>query len=85
LPSRREEIESALKYLKNNKAAGADVIAADLLKNGCPPLVDALEEVFKLAWRSETLPESRIKGVLCRENENDSRRWAELGFWPQNY
>jgi hypothetical protein len=27
LPS-REEIESALKYLKNNKAAGADSIAA---------------------------------------------------------
>jgi hypothetical protein len=33
LPS-REEIEGALKYLKNNKAAGADSIAAELLKNG---------------------------------------------------
>jgi hypothetical protein len=31
LPS-REEIEKALKYLKNNKAAGA--IKAELLKNG---------------------------------------------------
>jgi hypothetical protein len=30
---RREEIEGALKYLKNNKAAGADSIAAELLKN----------------------------------------------------
>jgi hypothetical protein len=30
LPS-REEIESALKYLKNNKAAGTDSIAADWL------------------------------------------------------
>jgi hypothetical protein len=29
LPS-REEIEGALKYLKNNKAAGADSIAAEL-------------------------------------------------------
>jgi hypothetical protein len=35
LPS-REEIESALKYLKNYKAAGADSIAAELLKNGGP-------------------------------------------------
>jgi hypothetical protein len=35
LPS-REEIESALKYLKNNKAAGADSIAAELLKT-VPP------------------------------------------------
>jgi hypothetical protein len=41
LPS-REEIERALKYLKNNKAAGANSIAAELLKNGAPNLVDAL-------------------------------------------
>jgi hypothetical protein len=33
LPS-REEIESALKYLKNDKVAGADSIATELLKNG---------------------------------------------------
>jgi hypothetical protein len=31
LPS-REEIEGSLKYLKNNKAAGTDSIAAELLK-----------------------------------------------------
>jgi hypothetical protein len=33
LPS-REEKKGALKNLKNNKAAGADSIAAELLKNG---------------------------------------------------
>jgi hypothetical protein len=33
LPS-REEIEGELKYLKNNKATGADSIAAELLKYG---------------------------------------------------
>jgi hypothetical protein len=33
LPS-REEIEGALKYLKNNKAAGVECIATKLLKNG---------------------------------------------------
>jgi hypothetical protein len=42
LPS-RELIEGALEYLKNNKAAGADSIAAELLKNGTPNLVDALD------------------------------------------
>jgi hypothetical protein len=42
-----EEIEGALKYLKNNnKAAGADSIAAELLKNGRPNLVDALHAVI---------------------------------------
>jgi hypothetical protein len=64
MPS-REEIESALKYLKNNKAAGVASIADELLKNGGPQLVDALEEVIQLAWTSETLPESWTKRVLC--------------------
>jgi hypothetical protein len=44
MPS-REKIEGALKYLKNNKAAGADSIAAELLKNDRPNLVDALHEM----------------------------------------
>jgi hypothetical protein len=39
--SSREKVEGALKYLKNNKAAGKDSIAAVLLKNGGPNLVDA--------------------------------------------
>jgi hypothetical protein len=43
LPS-REEI-GALKYLKHNKATNADSIAAELLKNGGPNLVDALHAV----------------------------------------
>jgi hypothetical protein len=48
LPS-REEIEGALNYLINNKAAGADSIAAELLKNGGPNLVDALHAVIQQA------------------------------------
>jgi hypothetical protein len=49
LPS-REEIEGALKYLKNNKVAGADFIAAELLKNGGPNLVNALHEVIHMRY-----------------------------------
>jgi hypothetical protein len=41
-----EEIQGELKYLKNNKGAGPDSIAAELLKNGGPNLVDALYEVI---------------------------------------
>jgi hypothetical protein len=64
LPSRKE-IEEALKYLKNNKAAGADSITAELLKNGRPNLVDALHAVIQQAWTGETLPRSWTEGVLC--------------------
>jgi hypothetical protein len=48
LPS-REEIEGALKYLKNNKAAGVHSIATELLKNDEPNLVEALHEVIQQA------------------------------------
>jgi hypothetical protein len=64
LPS-HEEIEGALKYLKNNRVAGADSITVELLKNGGPNLVDALHEVIQQAWTSETLPKSWTEGVLC--------------------
>jgi hypothetical protein len=64
LPS-RAVIEEALKYLKNNKAAGVDFIAAELLKNGGPNLVDALHAVIQQAWTSETLPRSWTEEVLC--------------------
>jgi hypothetical protein len=64
LPS-REEIEGALKYLKNNKAPGADSIEAELLKDGGPNLVDALHAVIQQAWTSETLQRSWTQGVLC--------------------
>jgi hypothetical protein len=63
LPS-REEIEGALKYLKNNKAAGTDSITAELLKNGGPNVVDTLHEVIQQAWTSEILTRSWTEGVL---------------------
>jgi hypothetical protein len=64
LPS-HEEKEGALQYLKNNKAAGADSITAELLKNGGPNLVDALHAVIQQAWTSKTLPRSWTEEVLC--------------------
>jgi hypothetical protein len=60
LPS-REEIEGALKYLKNNKAASADSIEAELLKNGEPNLVDEFYAVIQQAWTSETQPRSCVQ------------------------
>jgi hypothetical protein len=64
LPS-REEIEGGLQHLKKNKPAGADSIAAELLKNGGPNLVDTLHAVNQQAWTSEILPRSWTVGVLC--------------------
>jgi hypothetical protein len=59
-----------LKYLKNNKAAGADSIAAQLLKNGRPNLVDALHAVVRQAWTGETLPnEQKTNYMTAARND----------------
>jgi hypothetical protein len=55
-----------LKYLKNNKAAGADSIAAEMLKNGGPNLVEALHAVIQQAWTGETLPRSWTEGYCVQ-------------------
>jgi hypothetical protein len=55
-----EEIGGALKYLKNNKTAGVDSIANELLKNDGPNLVGALHEVIQKAWTNETLPSVQV-------------------------
>jgi hypothetical protein len=59
LPSRDEIFEAI--YLKDNKAASSDSIAAELLKSGGPSLVNALTEMIQQV----TLPGSWIEGVLC--------------------
>jgi hypothetical protein len=69
----REEIEKALKYLKNSKAAGADSIVAELLKNGRPNLVDAVHAVIQQAWTSATLPRNWTEGVLCPVYKNGNK------------
>jgi hypothetical protein len=84
LPS-REEIEVALKYLKNNKAA------AELLENSVPNLVDALREVIQQAWTGETLPRSWTEWVLCpvykKGDKHDCKNYLRiclLNVTPKN-
>jgi hypothetical protein len=61
LPS-RDEIVEAIKYLKDNKAAGSDSIAAELLKSGGPSLLNAFNKMIQQVWIGETLPESWTEG-----------------------
>jgi hypothetical protein len=49
----RDEIVEAIKYLKNNKAAGSDSIAAELLKSRGSSLVNALNEMVQHVWIRE--------------------------------
>jgi hypothetical protein len=81
LPS-GEGIEGALKYLKNNKAASADSIVAELLKNVELNLADALHEVIQQTWTNETLPRSWTEGycVHCTKRVINSIVKTVEGF-----
>jgi hypothetical protein len=49
--SSRDEVVEAIKYLKDNKAAGSDSIA---LKSGRPSLVNTLNEMIQQVWIGES-------------------------------
>jgi hypothetical protein len=76
-PSRNEIVE-AIKYLKDNKAAGSESIAAEL--------VNALNEMIQQVWIGETLPESWTEEVLCpvyKKGDNlDCKKYR--GIWLLN-
>ena len=56
-----EEIETALKKLKNNKAPQTDSIPAELLKFGG----DGLKHIFSSVWIKEEIPKERLRAVIC--------------------
>jgi hypothetical protein len=61
----RDKIVEAIKYMKDNKAAGLDSIATELLKSGGPSLVNSINEMIQQVWIGETLLESWTEGLLC--------------------
>ena len=60
-----EEIESALRRLKRNKAPGADGIESELLIHGGRSLIGALHGLINKIWDSETMPSDWHSGIVC--------------------
>ena len=49
----REEVEVAVRNLKNGKALGSDEIVAELVKNGGQVMVDWLWKLLREVWRTK--------------------------------
>ncbi len=55
-PPSLDEVQDAIKKMKNNKAAGPDGIPAEVLKKGGPDLLKHIHALFLKIWEEEEIP-----------------------------
>ena len=60
-----EEVQAALKKMKNGKAAGEDLIPAEILKNLGDEGILWMTEIFNKCWNESKTPESWNKSIVC--------------------
>jgi hypothetical protein len=58
------EIEQAIKRLRNNKAPGIDLIPAELVKFAGPEYVKHLHQLIATIWITETIPEEWYLSIV---------------------
>ena len=60
-----DEVRIAITRLKNNKAAGADGLPAELFKHGGEELVRCMHQLLCKIWSDESMPADWNLSVLC--------------------
>ncbi|XP_067411321.1 uncharacterized protein [Emydura macquarii macquarii] len=71
-PPTKEEIISAIKKLKNNKAPGKDNLNAELFKTDPETAAGILEPLFRTVWTEACVPEDWTKGVIIKIPKKDT-------------
>jgi hypothetical protein len=59
------EIEQAIKRLRNNKTPGIDLFLAELVKFASPEYVKHLRQLIAKIWIAETFPEEWYLSIVC--------------------
>jgi len=65
-PPSKAEIKSAIKKIRNNKAAGPDEIPGEALKGSLESSTDALHSLFKRIWETEEFPQDWKEGHIIK-------------------
>ena len=64
-PPNQDEVRTAIARLKNNKAAGADGLPAELFKTGGDELIGSMHKLICKIWLDECMPDDWNLSVLC--------------------
>ena len=64
-PPSIEEVGTAIKKLKNNKAAGSDGLPAELFKYGGDVLVGCMHQLINKVWEDESMPDDWTISSIC--------------------
>ncbi|XP_073848775.1 uncharacterized protein [Musca autumnalis] len=65
IPPGQDEVRTAINRLKNNKAAGADGLPAELFKTGGDALIRCMHQLVSTIWQEERIPDDWNLSILC--------------------
>ena len=80
-----KEIQTAIRKLKNNKAAGVDNIPAELLKADIEATSTAIHGLFQDIWRSNVVPTEWKSGLIIKLPKREIQRSATTGVASHYY
>ncbi|XP_039450571.2 uncharacterized protein LOC120429605 [Culex pipiens pallens] len=63
-PPTLEDVEKAVKELKNAKSAGKDGLSAELFKHGSARMIEILHQIVQRIWCEEQLPTDWLDGLI---------------------
>ncbi|XP_038117204.1 uncharacterized protein LOC119769300 [Culex quinquefasciatus] len=63
-PPTLEDVEKAVKELKNAKSAGKDGLPAELFKHGSARMIEILHQIVQRIWCEEQLPTDWLDGLI---------------------
>ena len=81
-PITKEEIEKAIKNLKNNKASGEDLIINEYLKHSAPKMIQLYVKIFNAVFDSGKLPEKWIIGNIIPIYKNKGSKSDPKNYRP---
>jgi hypothetical protein len=61
----REEVESVINKIRNNRTPGEDDVVAELIKYGGPTIKETMYKLIVMVWENEIMPECWKTGLKC--------------------